>query len=87
MSQNTYSPHHNTLGIVKSLRDGEVEASVSLDGGVTTSVHSLRKRDMLTVGLRSALKAGIPIEDLAESTGLSPAQIRRRVDKPLNIDD
>jgi hypothetical protein len=77
MSTNTYSPHSNTLNIVKSLRDGEIQASV----------ESLRKRDKLTQGLRSSLKAGIPMSDLVEATGLSPTEIRQRVESPLHIDE
>lgn len=86
MTQNTYNPHHSTLGIVKALRDGEVQAHRSLDSGMSASVDSLRSRDKLTMGLRSALNAGIPIEELASSTGLSPDQIRQRVARPLLFD-
>ncbi len=87
MSNNTYSPHHDTLTIVKSLRSGEIAAQHALSGDMSTSVQSHRKRDKLTVGLRSALKAGIPIEELASSTGLTIEQIEQRVSQPVCFDE
>lgn len=88
MCHNSYSPHSNTLTIVKSLRDGEIEASSALgNGDMSASVETLRSRDKLTAGLRSALKAGIPIEELSASTGLSPEQIHARLVRPTYLDE
>lgn len=87
MSQNTYSPHQDTLGIVRNLRAGEIEAERLVNGDLSASQDAARERDKLTIGLRSALRAGIPIEELVASTGLTEMQIRQRLARPIVTDD
>jgi hypothetical protein len=71
---NTHAP---TLEVIETLRDGAIRASIA----------ELRERDRVTVALRSALRMGVPIEDLSDASGLTPAEIRRRVDGELHLSE
>lgn len=75
MDTNTNIYTDERLTVVASLRDGAIQASIV----------ELRERDKLTLALRSGLKIGIPIEDLSEASGISPAEIRRRTKRDLMI--
>jgi hypothetical protein len=68
--------------------DGELDVVATLAGeAIKASIVELRQRDRLTIGLRSALRAGVSIDELSEACGLTPAEIRKRVDADLIIED
>lgn len=67
--------YEGTLEIIEGLRDHEITARVA----------ELRREDRFTKALRSALRAGIPIEDLSDASGLTCTEIRRRVDRELHL--
>lgn len=67
--------HTPTLEVVETLRDQSILASI----------EELRHRDRLTVALRASLRNGVPIESLSEASGLTCAEIRRRVDGHLSL--
>jgi hypothetical protein len=52
---------------------------------IADSVRELRSHDRLTLGLREALRNGARIDDLSAMSGLTPAEIRRRVRGNLNV--
>lgn len=64
------------LEMVESLRDGGLATR-------TISLDSLREADKLTVALRTALDAGVPMDELVSRSGLTPDQIVARVNRPL----
>lgn len=74
MQTSTYS---HTLHVVASIRDGVIQATIA----------ELREQDRLTLALRSALKIGISIDDLSEASGLTPAEIRRRTERTVALDE
>jgi uncharacterized protein YerC len=67
------SPFETQLEIVASFRDREIAASL----------NELRKRDETTIALRTMLRNGVSIDELSDASGLTPAEIRRRVDRGL----
>lgn len=73
MQTHSYSQDIATLEVVETLRDNMIEASI----------EELRQRDRLTVALRASLRNGIKIDDLSAASGLTCAEIRRRVDGSL----
>ena len=62
----------------------EVVAQISA-GSIRASIAELRERDRLTVALRSALRAGVSIDELSAASGLAPQDIRRRVEGELHL--
>jgi len=52
---------------------------------IRSSIETLRREDRLTLALREALQNGADINDLSATTGLTPAEIRRRVNRHLNV--
>lgn len=52
---------------------------------IRSSVETLKHEDRLTIGLREALRNGADINDLSATTGLTPTEIRRRVNRELNV--
>jgi hypothetical protein len=75
MSQFKHSPFEGSLDIVATLRDSAIQASLA----------ELRERDRLTIALRQMLRQGVRIEDLSDASGLTVAEIRRRVDGELAL--
>jgi len=72
----TYSDTHAaTLEVITDLRDGAIRASI----------EELREHDRLTMALRSALRAGVSINDLSNASGLPCDEIRRRVERQLHL--
>jgi hypothetical protein len=69
------NPHGPTLEILETLRDGEIRASIA----------ELRQRDRTTLALRAALRAGVPVSDLSDASGLTVAEIERRVAGELHL--
>jgi hypothetical protein len=62
------------------------EVLVELSRGVIrSSIETLRHEDRLTLALRQALREGADIDGLSDATGLTPAEIRRRVKRHLNV--
>jgi hypothetical protein len=74
MPANTHNFTGN-LAVITSLRDREIAASVA----------ELRRMDETAMALRDALRMGIGIDDLSEASGLTPAEITRRVNRPLMV--
>ena len=72
MAELRYSP---VLDVVATLRDRQIESAIA----------DLRRQDDVTLALRSALKNGVDINSLSEASGLTVAEIRKRVDRELNI--
>lgn len=68
----SYNP---TLDIVAEISAGTIRASIA----------ELREIDRLTVALRSALRAGVSINDLSNASGLRCDEIRRRVAGELHL--
>jgi hypothetical protein len=52
---------------------------------IRLSIGELRQRDRLTIALRIALRDGADINDLSAASGLPVAEIRARVNRPLNV--
>ena len=52
---------------------------------IRLSVDELRMRDRLTIALRSALQNGADINDLSAASGLTVADIQRRIVSPLHV--
>jgi hypothetical protein len=52
---------------------------------ISASVRELIHRDRLTLGLREAMRHGANVDDLSGMSGLTPDEIRRRVNTPLNV--
>ncbi len=75
MTRFTDSPFAPQLEVVAMLADNQMAASI----------EELKKRDRLTLALRGYLREGVTIDDLSAATGLTPDEIRRRVDGELNI--
>ena len=73
MTQFEHSPFEASLDIVATLRDSAIKASLA----------ELRERDRLTIALRQMLSQGVSIDDLSDASGLTVAEIRRRVDGEL----
>lgn len=71
----TNSPFDGTLDVVTTLRENCIKASI----------EELRKRDELTVALRSALRMGVSIDNLSEASGLSTVEIHKRVEGELAL--
>lgn len=71
-AEDSYTP---TLDIVAEISAGTIRASIA----------ELREIDRLTMALRSALRAGIPIEELSAASGLRCDEIRRRVAGELHL--
>lgn len=69
--------HAPTLEVIETLRDGAIQASIA----------ELRHRDRVTIALRAALRMGVPIEDLSDASGLTCAEIQRRVDGNLHLSE
>ena len=61
--------------VVTTLRDRNIEAQV----------EQLVREDELTIALRSMLKMGADINTLSEASGLTVAEIRKRVDRDLRV--
>lgn len=67
-----------------SIFDGELNVVATLAGDmIQASVNELRKRDELTVALRSALRMGTDINDLSAACGLTVSDIRSRTEGEL----
>ena len=71
------SPFIGQLDVVATLAGSAIEASIA----------ELRQRDKLTIALRSALRAGVDMDSLSNASGLTPAEIRRRVSAALFVED
>jgi hypothetical protein len=71
------SPFEGQLNVVATLAGDVIQASIS----------ELRQRDKLTIALRSALRMGVSIDELSDSSGLTVAEIRRRIASELMIED
>jgi uncharacterized protein YerC len=71
------SPFTDTLDVIATLRDRQIEASIA----------ELRQVDELTLALRHSLRMGVSINDLSSASGLSPQAIRARVERELNFGD
>lgn len=69
------SPFDGSLDVVASLSDRLVHASI----------EELKRRDDLTIALRSLLRDGASIDDLSAACGLTCAEIRRRVEGELHL--
>jgi hypothetical protein len=54
---------------------------------IVDSVRELASLDRLTLALRMALKYGADIDTLSAESGLTPAEIRHRVNRPLAVLD
>ena len=68
--------------------DGRLDVVATLAGDqIKASIAELRQRDKLTIGLREALRAGVPIDELSNVSGLPVAEIRRRTEARLVIED
>jgi len=68
--------------------DGQLDVVATLAGdAISASIAELRQRDKLTVALRTALRHGATLDELSAASGLTPSEIRRRVDAALLIDD
>ena len=67
------NPFSGQLDVIATLRDEQIGASIV----------ELRKRDELTMALRSSLKQGVDIDSLSEASGLTVAAIRERVGQDL----
>lgn len=67
---------------------GQLDVVATIAGdAIKASITELRQRDRLTIALRAALRAGATIDDLSAASGLTPSEIRRRVDAALLIED
>lgn len=55
------------------------------DSAIRDSIRELQSRDRLTLGLREALRNGMSIDDLSARSGLTPADIRDRIRRPLIV--
>ena len=73
VSQFAHSPFGASLDIVATLRDRQIEASIA----------ELKRRDEVTIVLRQMIGMGVALDDLSDASGLTPAEIRRRVDGEL----
>jgi hypothetical protein len=71
------SPFEAQLEVVSTLADRALEASRA----------ELARIDELTLALRGSLKNGVTVDELSEATGLTPEEIKRRVDRELNVLD
>jgi len=69
------SPFETQLDIVATFRDREIQASL----------EELRRRDETTIALRTMLRNGVSIDELSDASGLTCAEIRRRVDRDLML--
>jgi hypothetical protein len=55
------------------------------DRAIRSAIRQLEDEDRLTLGLREALRYGADINDLSADTGLTCDEIRRRVNRNLNV--
>lgn len=70
-----HNPFAGQLEIVATMRDRQIQASID----------ELRRRDELTVALRSAHKSGVSVDELSDASGLTPKEIRARLDSELTF--
>lgn len=67
---------------------GQLDVVATIAGdAIKASIAELRHRDRLTIALRAALRAGASIDELSDASGLTPREIRRRVDAALLIEN
>jgi hypothetical protein len=66
-------------------RDHEDVLAQLSEWAIRSSVETLKHEDRLTIGLREALRNGASINDLSAISGLTPSEIRRRVNRELNV--
>lgn len=52
---------------------------------IHASIRELTEQDRLTIALRTAIRSGANINDLSEASGLTPAEIRLRMGRELNV--
>ena len=52
---------------------------------IESSIETLKREDRLTIALREALRSGANLDDLSAITGLTPATIRSRTRRNLNV--
>jgi hypothetical protein len=49
------------------------------------SIRDLQDQDRLTIALKTAIRNGADINSLSEASGLTPAEIVRRIDSELIV--
>lgn len=67
------------------INDHEHVLAALSEWALRSSVETLRREDRLTLALREALRNGADINDLSAVTGLVPSEIRRRINRHLNV--
>jgi hypothetical protein len=66
--------------------EGQLEVVATFrDRAIQASIEELRKRDELTIALRSAARSGVSIDELSDASGLAPSDIRKRIDGELAL--
>jgi hypothetical protein len=67
---------------------GQLDVVATIAGdAIKASIAELRHRDRLTIALRAALRLGASIDDVSAASGLTPSEVRRRVESALLIED
>jgi|tagenome__1003787_1003787.scaffolds.fasta_scaffold18691075_2 hypothetical protein len=67
------NPFHESLEIVTTLRDRQIQASLT----------EMRCADDLSQAMRELAEAGIDIGALSEASGLPVEQVRQRIERDL----
>jgi hypothetical protein len=52
---------------------------------IESSIRDLQDQDRLTIALKTAIRNGADINSLSEASGLTPAEIVRRIDSELIV--
>lgn len=63
---------------------GELDVVKSLSGrAIDASIAELKSQEELTKAIRAAVSLGVSIDEISAETGLTPEQIRSRLDRRL----
>ncbi len=73
----TQAPDQGVLDVLAVLSDRAIRARVA----------EMACEDELTLAMRQMFRAGVNVDTLSAATGLTPREVRRRLESELNVGD